>query len=211
MGEQIWRSHLAALRQLHRSDQRPVTGHSTGHCEDLTQHPGRPSTSAAFQSIQDGCQVVTDSPPRSQNHHFNVSGKNMELSQCRQFQPSERASAKRPSNRTACRLLFTSARSNYRRAKSAGPLLHRSLNPSIVDDASAISNCDNTSFTTSAIPECLDTSSDFFNPNIPAEERFDKYLAELQRLELSSPTGLSRPCTETGESPPLLFRHFMER
>ena len=31
------------------------------------------------------------------------------------------------------------------------------------------------------IPECLDTSSDFYNPATPANERFEKYLQEMDR------------------------------
>lgn len=33
------------------------------------------------------------------------------------------------------------------------------------------------------IPECLDTSSDFYNPGVSAEDRFEKYLAEMRRRE----------------------------
>ncbi|KAK2147957.1 hypothetical protein LSH36_526g00016 [Paralvinella palmiformis] len=33
------------------------------------------------------------------------------------------------------------------------------------------------------VPECLNTFSDFYNPSVSAEERFDKYLAEMHRRE----------------------------
>ena len=33
------------------------------------------------------------------------------------------------------------------------------------------------------VPECLNTFSDFYNPSISADERFEKYLAEMHRRE----------------------------
>ena len=32
------------------------------------------------------------------------------------------------------------------------------------------------------IPECLDTTSEFYNPRVSADERFDKYLEEMRRV-----------------------------
>ena len=34
-----------------------------------------------------------------------------------------------------------------------------------------------------SIPECLDTTSEFFNPSVSADERFEKYLAEMKRKD----------------------------
>ena len=37
---------------------------------------------------------------------------------------------------------------------------------------------------TSPVPECLNTFSDFYNPGVSAEERFNKYLLEMERQEV---------------------------
>ncbi len=43
------------------------------------------------------------------------------------------------------------------------------------------------------VPECLDTSSDFFNPHVSAEERFEKYLREMERLDHQNKSSRSMP------------------
>ncbi|KAI0241572.1 hypothetical protein LSAT2_023600 [Lamellibrachia satsuma] len=45
-----------------------------------------------------------------------------------------------------------------------------------------------------AIPECLDTFSEFYNPATPANERFEKYLQEMdRRKQEDKPTKSSSP------------------